>query len=185
MGKPDLGEIIRKTIGDHTNLRYDICRQIAEDVITSMETLYGSQPHLTKGQIPEMRRGYYTFLEQNLKYHRKQTNISEFGKIVADIIGNVWSGLHHCNSTMLFHKRTDWTDDRFIEIVIGSSLSTWDFNHLTQLVVLCHDNAVRLEINGANIGYLRLYFHRRTREGSISKRHPTIEESIQMIRGLK
>lgn len=183
MGTPVLKEIIRKELSEQTELPSRRKSEIAEDIIGAVEHFYGKQPHLTGEPIPEMKRGHYEWLEEQLKYKNSDLVMSEFGKLVADILGNLYDGLHHMRDTSLFHERTDWSGKLNIEVVIQQSLSTYDFKNLTELLILCHDNAVRLEINGASRGYVRLYFHPRKREGKVSQRHPTLEEQIQQVRG--
>ncbi len=183
MGTPNLKEIVRKTVGDYVELDNGIKLNLARDVVIAVEHHYGKQPHLTGEPIPEMHRGYYKWLEKQLAYKKPKIEMSEFGKLVADILGNVWDGLHHLSGTELFHKRTEWSNESRIDTVIYGSLSTWDFNKLTELVILCHDNAVKLDISGANIRYLRLSFSKRFREGDISQRHPILEEQMQKVRG--
>jgi len=109
-------------------------------------------------------------------------DISPLGIEVANILGQAWAGIYHLEHEIR-HKRTHWENPHWIEIVIYGGLATWDFNQLTQLVVLCHDRAIRLEINGAANGYLKLMFHPRKRKGlSIYSKHPTLEENTKLIR---
>jgi hypothetical protein len=63
-----------------------------------------------------------------------------------------------------------------------NNLSTYDFNHLTRLVVMAHDKAIRVEIvpKGMNIIYIAI--HKRSREGDYYERHPTMEDAIKKIR---
>lgn len=63
--------------------------------------------------------------------------------------------------------------------VYSGGLATWDFDHLTRLVIAAHDECIRLEISPSAPRYLKIsMWQRNTREGSISQRHPTIEEAI-------
>lgn len=63
------------------------------------------------------------------------------------------------------------------------SLATFDFNHLTRLVVMAHDRCIRVEIVPTGFGTIGINLHRRhKREGSIFEKHPTIEEHIALIR---
>lgn len=77
--------------------------------------------------------------------------------------------------------QTDWADKHHIEFNLPYTLSTWDDNRLTTLVILCHDECVRLEIS-PNMRYLKLMFHPRQRDGRYFQRHPTIEGAIEAIR---
>lgn len=66
------------------------------------------------------------------------------------------------------------------------SFATFDFNGLTRAVVMAHDRLIRFEIAPSGPGMLKLFFHKRhTREGSMMKRHPTLEDHVNAIRGEK
>lgn len=103
---------------------------------------------------------------------------SELGCQVADILGQVFRGIYHIEKPV---QKVDWTNKRWIEICLFGSISTFDFQHLTELVILCHDRCVRLEITGAAPKYLRLMFHQRKREGNMTMSHPTIDQAINGI----
>lgn len=107
-------------------------------------------------------------------------NISAFGAQVANILGDVYFGIYHLDYKAL--KKVDWKNTDWIEIVVFGGLSTFDYDQLTRLVVLCHDRAVRLEIKAASYRYLRLCFSPRTREGNTYERHPILEEAAANIR---
>jgi hypothetical protein len=112
--------------------------------------------------------------------------LSPFGVEVADILGQVYQGIYHLYSEVL-HKRCEWSHNHWIEVVMhdsaNSGLSTFDFNNLTALVILCHDRCVRLTIQAASHNYLRLLFHKReSRSGSTFSSHPTLEEAVHDIR---
>ena len=63
------------------------------------------------------------------------------------------------------------------------TLATFDFNHLTCLVVMAHDRCIRAEIVPSGPRMVGLMLHRRhKRDGSMFERHPTIEEHIEKIR---
>lgn len=74
----------------------------------------------------------------------------------------------------------------YVKVVLTRrELATYDFDHLTQLVIRCHDAAVRLSISSGGIHKLGLLFHRRSHdmELGVAKRHPTIEQAIENTRG--
>lgn len=62
-------------------------------------------------------------------------------------------------------------------------LSTFDFSQLTRLVIVAHDECVRIEIQPASKDYLYIYMSPREREGDMTRRHPTIEDAIAALRG--
>lgn len=110
-----------------------------------------------------------------------QVDMSPLGEAVADLLGDVWYGIYHLDERSL--SRVDWGDGFCIRYTLRGSLATWDFNHLTTLVVLSHDRLIRFSIEGVGPDYIRLMFHQReTRKGSTMERLPTIEEHIKLIR---
>jgi hypothetical protein len=64
-------------------------------------------------------------------------------------------------------------------------LSTFDYNALTRLVLLAHDNCVRVDVSARGMNRLVISIYPRQRDGDMSKRHPTIEEHIPLIRDSK
>lgn len=93
------------------------------------------------------------------------------------VLGAVFRGLHNVPGKI--------QDDgiRIFVNVPASQLSTFDFDGLTRLVVLAHDECVRASINACNPQMVRIVFHDRTgREGHQYERHPTIEDAITRIR---
>ena len=111
----------------------------------------------------------------------QEETISELGRKVADLLGDLNRGIYHLNPKSL--RKVDWTNPDWIGVTVVDGLATWDYNDLTHLVVLCHDRMLRCQIDGLGPGYLRLCFHRReSREGRVSQRHPTIMEAIETIR---
>ncbi len=61
-------------------------------------------------------------------------------------------------------------------------LSTYDFDHLSRLVIGAHDECIRVDISPCSFRYLRIYMHPREREGGMALRHPTIEQAIADFR---
>lgn len=117
----------------------------------------------------------------------KPPSISPLGESVADLLGLVWRGIYHMSSSLLC--KTDWSDDYMIEVRIrGSDLSTWDYNELTQLVVVAHDMNLRLSIMQHGPQGMMLRFWQREGRYDIEKREdyarrqPTIEDHIKLIR---
>jgi hypothetical protein len=102
---------------------------------------------------------------------------SPLGLKVADILGLVWNGLYHMDT-----KKVKWENPYCIEVNIFEPLSTFDWNALTELVILCHDQMIRFTVQPCNMRYIKLLFHQRQREGSFCERHPTIEDAIEKCR---
>lgn len=105
--------------------------------------------------------------------------VSDFGAKVAGILNTVFRGIYHADTAIL---RADWAEERWIEVNIYADLATWDGNLLTMLVILCHDESVRMEIGNGGPYRTKLRFHPREREDGISRRHPTIEDAISSVR---
>ena len=116
----------------------------------------------------------------------KVADISPLGVEVADLLGDLFDGIYHLEEKAL--RRVKWSDPYIIEITIMAygSWATYDFDHLTRLVVLSHDRMIRASIQPCNFTHFKLMFHKRlTREGSIMERMPTMEDHVAQIRGLK
>lgn len=61
-------------------------------------------------------------------------------------------------------------------------LSTYDFNRLTKLVLMAHDDCIRVAIQPHAFKTVRISIWQRKREGAMSERHPTLEQAIEMFR---
>lgn len=112
----------------------------------------------------------------------KRTDISPLGEAVADLLGEVFAGIYHLDNQKL--ARVDWADPYVIVVFVSHcSLSTFDNDHLTRLVVLSHDRMLRVNIDAKSARVLELMFHqRKTRDGSIMERMPTMEQHLADIR---
>lgn len=78
-------------------------------------------------------------------------------------------------------KRVDWRYGNGVSFIIGNrpALASWDFNHLTRLVIGAHDECIRVEVEPHGFGYLRInMWPRAGRTGSMFERHPSIEDAI-------
>lgn len=116
------------------------------------------------------------WIEQALK-----VEMSEFGRRVADLLGDVFLGIYHMNTKAL--KKADWTNERWIEVVQYGGLASVDGNELTRLVLLCHDRMIRVEVTGCGPNYIKLGFSTRlSRTGNLYERCPTIESAIASLR---
>lgn len=70
-------------------------------------------------------------------------------------------------------------------VVSHHGLATWDFDHLTRLVIGAHDACIRVDIDARARNYLALMMWPRKREGRMSERHPTMEQAIADFRCIK
>lgn len=115
------------------------------------------------------------WIEKSLK-----REISPLGREVADVLGQVWRGIYHLENQV---RKVDWANKSWISVNIYGDLSTYDFSQLTELVILCHDRMLRLEINPCNFTILRLTFHqRKNRSGTMDERMPLMEKHLSDIR---
>ena len=106
----------------------------------------------------------------------KTNPMSELGKTVANILGYVGCGIYNCP---ISHERIDWTDEYCIVVNWSNSLSNWDFDNLTRLVLECHERLIRIELTASAPRRIRMTFHqRKSRIGNMSDKMPTIEEMI-------
>ena len=65
---------------------------------------------------------------------------------------------------------------------IHQDLGTWDFNQLTMLVVMAHDDSIRVGIMPVNMQMMRITLHVRPR-GFGANDHPGLAEHVARIRG--
>lgn len=132
-------------------------------------------------------------------------SLSALGETVADMLGDTFGGIYHLDADTL--KKIDWEDDYVLVVPLyRRSLSTFDDELLTKLVVLAHDRCLRLsisavadvepglmrravdeewsdkEIEECGRATLELMFHRRQRSGDVSRRMPTMESHLAAIR---
>lgn len=63
-----------------------------------------------------------------------------------------------------------------------NSLSTFDFDGLTRLVLMAHEQCIRVEVSPASPNRIRIAIWKREREGDTYQRHPTIEQAIESFR---
>lgn len=114
--------------------------------------------------------------------HLTKETLSPLGKDVADLLGDLYLGIYHIPERTL--EKVNWGNNQYISIVVrDDDFSTYDFDRLTRLVVLCHDRCLRCEIHGRGFNYLELMFHRRKRDGKeLWERHPTIEDAVERCR---
>ena len=108
--------------------------------------------------------------------------MSPLGIAVANLLGEMVRGIYHLDV-----NKVDWSEQRRLVVNLdkyGSRrLSTWDWDELTRLVLLCHDRALRVELKPCNFRIIRLIFSQRTcRTGDFCTLHPTAEEALERHR---
>lgn len=94
------------------------------------------------------------------------------------MLADLTRGFHH-----LFGKIRASNDNGIqCELECHNYLGTFDYNELTRLVVMAHDRAIRAEIRPCGTKRLSIYLHKRSREGTETQRHPTLEDAVTKIR---
>lgn len=114
------------------------------------------------------------------------TNASEVGRKAFRVLDSVYRGIYHLPYSLV--RRIDFTDAICVEVCVPGSMSTYDFDELTRLVIAAHEERVRVTIGPASPKYIRLMFHNRTKSyhdlsARMWERHPTIEEAVSIYRG--
>lgn len=61
-------------------------------------------------------------------------------------------------------------------------LASFDFNGLTRLVLMAHDKCIRVSVQPSSKATMEIAIWKRQREGSMSERHPTLEQAIESFR---
>lgn len=95
-----------------------------------------------------------------------------------ELLSLVFGGTHNLNPLTPIRKVG-------IEMKFYGSLSTFDSSKLTHLVLLAHQKAIRVEIDGCGHHRLKIsLFYRGERQGEIYSRHPTLETAISKLSGV-
>lgn len=105
--------------------------------------------------------------------------MSDFGRSVADLLGEWAFGIYHLDPSAL--AKVDWRSTAFIEVAHDQTLATFDFNNLTRFVFLCHEYGIRGQISAQSARTVTLMFHPRERKSDsilTSKYHPTLDEAV-------
>lgn len=95
-----------------------------------------------------------------------------------EMLADLFLGHHHVTG-----KLHEWGTGIRLNTSQTGSMASFDFAGLTRAVIMAHDRMIRLSIEPSGPGMLGLVLHKRhKREGSMSERHPTIEEAIERFR---
>ena len=106
---------------------------------------------------------------------RREDWMTEAQWEAAQFVAAVYRGFHHVHGKFK-------PAGRGIEVNVFAGISTYDFDILTRAVVMAHDKCMRLEVASSGPNKLKLYVHKRQREGSMFERHPTLEDAAASIR---
>jgi hypothetical protein len=105
---------------------------------------------------------------------------SPLGKKVAILLAYVAGGGIY--NAPIKHENVKWDDPYCVEVVWLGCLTSWDKWDLSQIWVAANRMMLRVEIEGATVGRLRLRFHEReSRTGRLMDRLPTCEELIEYV----
>lgn len=98
------------------------------------------------------------------------------------VMAIAYRGIHH----VPYWRKRRWCGEIGILVSVPASLSTFDFDNLTRLVVAAHDECVRVEVVGGAPHLLKLLLNvREGRSGAVWARHDTIEEAVVKVRGYR
>lgn len=111
------------------------------------------------------------------------TDISDFGCKLANMLDQWQRGIYHIGKEVR-HKRVNWKSDRYIELVLHGTFSTFDDDRLTRLVFLAHNYRIRVEVSAAAKAYMKFQFSPRKESGYLYERHPGLLEAVQDWTGL-
>ena len=84
-------------------------------------------------------------------------------------------------------EKADWDYGLGVRFVLRHPLlSSFDGSGLTTLVIGAHEEMIRVEIDPVNFSHIAIcMWQRESREGEMYRRHPTIEQAINVYRGMK
>jgi hypothetical protein len=110
-----------------------------------------------------------------------KVDMSPLGENVANLLDKVFCGIYHLDASKL--KKINWSDTHFVAVQLHwQSLSTYDNDNLTRLVVLAHDHCLRVDISARTVKTIEIMFHQRKPGGSLMDRMPTMEQHLADIR---
>ena len=92
---------------------------------------------------------------------------------VRELVSVVVRGDHHFDDYMSA-KGIEPVYENGAKCLWCGDMATWDGDILTRLVVLCHEERIRLSIHACTPYHMRIYFSERQAEGSTPERHPDI-----------
>ena len=103
--------------------------------------------------------------------------MSDFGVKVADLVGDLFQGIYHIGKQAM---KANWDHATWVKLNVSDShFATYDSSLLTHLVILAHTRNIRISVEGAAPGYLRLKFMAVTQSGFFADSHPTLLESLE------
>ena len=91
-----------------------------------------------------------------------------------EFLADLYFGFHH------LHGRVHECGDGIKFNTLQTGLfSTFDFDGLTRAVFMAHARRIRFSIEPSGPRMLALVLYKRSNEGSVSERHPSLEEALK------
>lgn len=114
---------------------------------------------------------------------RLGVELSDLGLSVATLLDHIWS---LDAMPLRINRRAQWAQATTITLECTGRLSTYDNDHLTQLVVRAHDACVRVELAAPRspAKSFHVIFSRRDRVGGLHERHPALEQAVTRVRSV-
>ena len=108
--------------------------------------------------------------------HTPPEKLSTFQARVMDILGIVGGGIYNAP---IGWTRVRWNVGGGIFVPWKRDhMASFDFHQLTNLLFLCHEARIRVEVGSNGPRGMLLAFHQRSHEGGLSDRHPNITEAV-------
>ena len=80
-------------------------------------------------------------------------------------------------------RRANWEYGLGVSFIVKGCFSTFDSDGLTRLVIGAHDRCIRVQVEGCGPNLMRIcMWPRKSREGQLFERHPTLEQAAASIR---
>lgn len=142
---------------------------------------YNTMDHA--GWVEHNNRAYNQGNAKKRGFKARPETLSRFQAKVMDICGMVGGGIYNApiNWDRVDFGRGVGISGMFVPWRDGR-MATFDYHALTQLVLLCHEARIRVEISAKSYGHFELRFWQRTHEGGIAARHPNIDEAVEAFR---
>jgi hypothetical protein len=102
----------------------------------------------------------------------RKRDVSKLGESAASFLDDVFEGIYQIEKPVV---SACWDRLHHIEITIPGVLATFDSDTLTRLVVFAYDHGLRVEIEGAAFGYLKIRI-------SDGEKQPQLDGHIEIIR---
>jgi hypothetical protein len=110
--------------------------------------------------------------------------LSAFQSRVIDIVGMVGGGIY--NAPICQPRSINWTySGHGVSLTWDREMASFDFSQLTDLVFLCHEARIRVEICSAGPRRLRLSFWQRVSQvenDNMACFHPSLDEAVRRFR---